>query len=389
MLDENGFHRPTYDDLLEEMQAEARTKFGDDINLKITSPLGIILHLFAWFLSKAWETIEKVYYNRFVGTANGISLDRALPYGLLERYTEDWAQGEIQITGEPLQIIEAGFQVATLTDIFFETIDDCVLDENGIGTVPIQCLEVGTIGNVNAGELSVIVNPNANVTSVTNLAATSGGQDYEEDYDLTIRAQESTGINGDATTDAIVSAVRNLDTVRSANIKVNNTMRIIGGMPEKSFQVYTLGGDPQEIGETIFHTMAGGIEAFGTTHVNVTDLSNNVHSIGFTPATEVNVRIGANIRVDNKFPTNGINLINTEIIRVVGGTIDGITYSGLNMGDDVIVFQVERAIGKVDGVIDANVTLGRDWQSLQGQNLAIDSHEVAETNVLSISVVIQ
>lgn len=389
MLDERGFRRPTYEQLKEEMEAEAKSKFGDDINLKITSPLGIILHLFAWFLAKVWETVEKVYYNRFIGTASGISLDRALPYGMIKRFTEDWAKGEIQITGEPNQTIEAGFQVATISDIFFETIDDCSLNANGIGVVPIQCLEVGSIGNVNAGEITVVVNPNANVMSIVNATATTGGQDYEEDYDLTRRAQESTGVNGDSTTDAIVAAVRNIDTVRSANIKVNNKMIPVDGMPPKSFQVFTLGGNAQEIADTIFSKMAGGIEAYGSADVNVTDISNNVHAIGFTPATVVNVLMDVSIKVDNSFPTNGIELIQTEIIKVIGGTVNGVTYNGLNMGNDVIVFQVQRAVGKVDGVIDATVTLGRDWQSLLNKNLSIESHEVAETSALSISVVIE
>lgn len=76
MLTEQGYHRPTYDEILESKEQLARTLFGEDIETSEQTPLGKFIRIGAYDLSKAYEDIENVYYARFPNTASGISLDR-------------------------------------------------------------------------------------------------------------------------------------------------------------------------------------------------------------------------------------------------------------------------------------------------------------------------
>lgn len=57
MLDKNGFRRKTYDDLLDEMSDKAKELFGDNINLSTRSFIGILVRLYAWFLSLLWQMV--------------------------------------------------------------------------------------------------------------------------------------------------------------------------------------------------------------------------------------------------------------------------------------------------------------------------------------------
>jgi len=181
MLDAKGFKRPTYDEIFAEMQADARAKFGDSVNTSERSVLGLLLRLFAWFLSKAWQAVEDVYNSAFINTSTENNLDRlASNYGLT-RNLSSWATGTIKLTGTPGHTEPAGFRVETPTGVVFETVEDITLDESGVGSGEIRALEAGTNGNVPAGTITVVTNPNANVTGCTNPEPTTGGRDKESD----------------------------------------------------------------------------------------------------------------------------------------------------------------------------------------------------------------
>lgn len=49
LLNETGFQRQTYSELLDGMEDKAKELFGEDINTSSKTPLGIILRIFAWF----------------------------------------------------------------------------------------------------------------------------------------------------------------------------------------------------------------------------------------------------------------------------------------------------------------------------------------------------
>lgn len=390
MLDQNGFQKKSYADLVLDMQNKAKELWGDDVNVSQTSFLGILIVLFAWFLSMAWEAIEDVYNAGFITKSEGVQLDRLSTLMSTSRDPAQSSYATLTITGTPNYVVEEGTVFAADDGIMFETIADLTLDASGNGTVDAVSTDTGEETNVAAGTIMVQANPDSNITSVTNAEAATGGADQEADIDLRDRLLNSTGNNGIATPDAIVEAVREVTGVRSASISVNNTTIEQNGQPAKSFQVFTLGGDPQAIADAIFAKAPAGIEAYGTNQQTVTDISGNVHTIGFTPAQIASICVEVALSTDNNFDTvNGQTAVINQIIQAIGGTAsDGTTYAGLNMGDDIVIFQLEKSLGSIDGITDATVKVGRDWQSLDRQNLPIGTNEVAEATVNSVSVVI-
>lgn len=174
MLDETGFKRKRFADLFDEMEDKAKEAWGDDVNTSEKSPLGIILRIAAWFLAIVWGVAEKVYYSGYVNTAEGVSLDRLGPYVGVTRILDQYATGSVTLTGTPGYTQDSGFLVSTQGDVQFETLEPAVFDVAGKAIVRVEAMESGITGNVAAGLISVIVNPNPDVTAVTNVVATSG-----------------------------------------------------------------------------------------------------------------------------------------------------------------------------------------------------------------------
>lgn len=385
MLDEKGFRRKTYTELLDEMQIEAKAKFGDDVNLGVKSPLGIILYLYAWFLSIVWLLAEKVYYSGFIGTATGEALDRLLPYGGTKRIGEEYAIGKIKITGEPNQTITAGFQGATKQDIFFETIDDCLLNDSGIGYVPIQALEVGPSGNVIAGEINVIVNPNANVTSIINEEATSGGRSRETDAEAKDRYSKIES-RGASTLDSIYSAVSDVKGVRTVKVIENDTDTTdSGGRPPHSFETLVLGGNTQDVAEAIFSKKPAGIQSYGSTTATVVDKSGTNRTVKFSFASVLNVYANVSVKRNNTFPEDGSDQVRTQILKYIGGLDEsGDVYPGLDLGSDVIHSTALRKVTVV-GIDDITIKFSTNGSTYSEENIDVGTN-VAETSYEKVVV---
>lgn len=73
MLDETGFQRQTYSELVDSIEDRAREQFGEDVNTSSKTPLGIIIRIFAWFLAGLWDIAERVYNSGFVSSLRACS----------------------------------------------------------------------------------------------------------------------------------------------------------------------------------------------------------------------------------------------------------------------------------------------------------------------------
>lgn len=389
MLDSTGFKRMRFDDLLAEMQDKAKEAFGDAVNTSARSPLGIILRIYAWFLSSLWSTAEDIYNSGYIGTATGNNLDRLGPQVGISRTLAQWATGEVTLTGTAGYTVEAGFRVATESGLIYQTMADVTLSEGGMGTVAIEAIESGTASNVAAGTVKVIVNPNPDVLTVINDDPVTGGREKETDAEFRSRFEQSTAGGGAASVDALRSALLRLDNVRSAAIIENTGMvEDSAGRPPKSFQAYVLGGDDQTIADTIFATKSGGIESHGDIVMAVKDLGGESHTVKFSRASEVRIIINVDITKGDKYPADGDEQIRSALVRYIGGEdASGAYYNGLNMGADVIYTRLISAVYSVEGVEDVTLAAGKSPESLSGANIEIEPFEVAQAAAADITVI--
>ncbi|GAW28516.1 baseplate J/gp47 family protein, partial [Carboxydocella sp. ULO1] len=129
-------------------------------------------------LAAIWA--QEVLRRGFASTTFGQYLDlRCEEHGITRR-TAVKATGQVTFTGTPGTLIPAGTQVSTASSettpaIFFVTKSDATIGTGGTVTVDIEAVEPGASGNVAAGTITILAQPVAGITSVNNVATTSGG----------------------------------------------------------------------------------------------------------------------------------------------------------------------------------------------------------------------
>lgn len=390
-LNSSGYKRKTFDDLLSDLSTKAKQVFGENANVSERSVLGILLRIMAWFLSLAWQDNENVYYSAYRKTAEGAQLDMLLPYAGITRNLDQYSFGPLEITGTPNHLVSAGFLVSKKnTDIFFETTEDLILNHLGKGIVEIKALELGTVGNTAADTITEIVNPDADVLSVTNITETKGGREKETDLEARERASVTVEGIGSATTNAIRTNLLKIPSIRAATVKENfGDIPDEYGTPMRAFQAFVLGGTDEEIAAAIFEKKAGGIQPYGTTYVDVIDDSGNPQQVGFTRAIEIPIYIKASINTNTVFPSNGIDQVQSMLIRYIGGSdVDSTIYAGLNMGEDVIESRLIARTFQVPGIEDVTIQLSTDGINYSESNISIGLQEVAQLNANNIEVTV-
>ncbi len=390
MLDEKGFLRPTYDEILEDMALKTKELFGNDINTEETSIIGKMLRVNAKKISDLWEDVEGSYFTAFIDTCKGLALDRIVVQLGLERGKVEPSTGKIKITGTAGYTVPLGFTIATEDNVQYITVEDCVLDDNGTGEAEITCIESGVKGNCVKGDISVIVNPDENVTSVTNETALTNGVEEESDYQLRTRARNSIGSRASSTINSIKGGLLSINGVIAVAIYENNTDTTdTMGIPSHSFKTYVYGGDNQEIGDMLFSKKPVGIGMIGDVEVSVKDVTGADHKIKFSRPVEITSYFNVNLSVNSSFPSDGMAQVKTAIVKYVGGLdSDNTVYSGLSMGEDVIYTKLISAVTSIEGIDDFSLTMSKDNASFGTGNIVVEGNEIAITDHDKITVVV-
>ncbi|MFP7225681.1 baseplate J/gp47 family protein [Priestia filamentosa] len=390
MLDKNGFHRKTYQDLLEDMQNRARRLFGENINVSVRSPLGVIIMLFAWFLSLAWELAEKVYNSGFVSRSEGVQLDRLSTIQGLSREPAAESYVTLVFTGRAGFTIPEQTQFSTENDVYFYLIENVTLDSQGNGSGNAVSVEKGLYTNVGANTVTILAEPLEEIISVNNPEAATGGRSLETDAEFRARIISSAAGGGKATISAISSALTQTSGVRASNIVINNKMEADAeGNPPKSVHAYVLGGTEEAIATSLFNSVAAGIETVGQEVVMVEDLSGVSHGVRFDYAVEKQIQIQLTLQTDATFPVDGEVLIKDNLIQSIGGVdSSGTTWIGNKMGQDIIYSKLFSQIYKVTGIEDATLLIEVKGETLGTSNVTIGPQEVAQTDVASVEVIL-
>ena len=390
MLNEKGFKRLTYDEILTQLEDRARAQFGQDLNVGRLSVMGILLRVIAWFLGLTWQLAEAVYLSAFISTAVGVSVDRVAKLLGITRRQAAPAFGEVTFTGLPGKVIELGTQIRgpKEDDPVYQTTSDLTLDGSGNGTVAIEALEAGTGSNVLANTLTELVEPDLDIYTVTNVNPIMNGVNTETDQELRDRYEDSLSTGGASTLESLRASLLGVSGVQTVLIEENDTMTELNGIPPKSFSALVYGGSDQDVAEAIYSVKPAGIRSFGTTEVDVQDSIGGTHTIGFERAEVVQIYVNVTLETNEFFPVDGLERVRTNIIKYIGGIDEDETvYNGLGLGDDVIFTRIISAAHAVQGIDDVTVQLGTTEDQAGTSNIAITNRQVALTDSGKVVVV--
>ena len=382
---ERGFHRPTYVELLDAVEYKARELFGNKANLTVRSPLGAFLRIFAWMLNILFSLMEETYNSRFVDTAVGTSLynlGKAIGLSLLPAQK---ASGYVTFTGTPGTAIPTGFLVRTVAGLQYAVLTDGRIGTDGSVTLPVQAVETGADYNVEAGRVNQITNPLDGVDSCTNQGVIDGGQDRETDEEFRDRYAQSVDYAGGVNADAIAGEIlQNVESVYSAICYENDTDEVdVLGLPPHSIEAVVYGGLDQDVAKAIYRRKAGGIQTHGSTSIPVVAASGQSININFSRPTPVPVYVKVHIlETGSDYPLNGADLVKAAIINYIGGA----AYGGLPIGRDVGYMDRPGVIKTVSGVVDVELSIGKDSSSYGTENIQIDTREKAVTDEGKVTV---
>ena len=351
MLDDLGFHRPTYAELLVEQETRARQLFGDDIETGEATALGKYIRLNTYDYARLYELAEKIYYARFPNFATGVQLDRLTPFANISRNPATVARHIVEFYGIAGKTVEQGSLVATGDGVTFYTLEDVTMQDEGLGLgtarVTVECTEFGTVGNVAVGEIDRMGNPNGYVREVRHIALKLLAKDPETDVALRERFHDVTKGTGSGTFEAIYGALGRITNVDGVVVVENDTDETKDGRPPHSFQCYIVAPETldQQIGQVIFDKKPAGIRPVGEVEVTVLDKAGTAHTSRFSRAVELQISLQATVKKNNYYPEDGTEQIKTNIANLI---------NGLSNGDDVIFSKLYSAIHAVTGVMEVD-----------------------------------
>lgn len=286
--------------------------------------------------------------------------------GVVEFYRED----DVAPTDLP---IEEGTTVQTATDepLRYETTEAATLVE-GDDTVwvNVEAIEGGAEYNIPMHRATVMPSPPSGIDGATNPLpigdnsySDNNGDNYqkgtnrEDDEELRTRVFDTYSFGSNASEGGIRNTLLELESVEDARVITNPTPNPSNNLDPFSSEVLVKGGSNDAIAEALYDTMS------------VTDLlrlqnGQNGDSRGsiFLDAVtaEDNLLIPISSPIERQLTIEltyyyddaeyvGDDEIKDNIVEYVGGTkVDGSYFRGLNIGDDVLVDQIQSNI--VDSV---------------------------------------
>lgn len=343
-LTDLGYIRRTYDDILNAKIQKAKELFGEDIDTSDLTALGKFIRINAYDQALMEEEMEAVYYARFPDTASGQSLDRLMTFAGIARNPAKEAQYIVQVTGEAGTTVPVGFLVGTDTDLTFYCVEEATIGEGGSCEILVSCTEPGTVGNVNAGAITRIINPDVNIAAVAGVSRSVVGEDAESDTALRARFKAAVQGSGSCSENAIRAALLRIPTVQFAAVISNpGEEEDSEGRPPHSFECYVLGGEDyeQEIGETIFDKRPIGIKTTGDHSVTIIDDSGNEQVIYYSRAANVAVTVKIKIKTDSSYPGDGASQIQNSVAGYI---------NELGIGKQLVYSRIYGYIYNVTGV---------------------------------------
>lgn len=345
-LTDKGYQRRTFDDIMRSTIQQAKEMFGENIDTRDQTFFGKLLRIIAYDHAIMEEEIEAVYYSDKPNTASGQSLDRLVPLGGISRNPATASAYSVRAYGTEGYVIEAGLLVGTDTGLTFWTTQEYTIGEDGSCLMEVCCTEAGTIGNISAGAINKLVNPDANISSVAGVECLVAGVDEESDADLRERLNAAMSGAGGSSIDALVAALLRVPTVRYARVIENDGADADSdGRPPNSFEAFVQGGEDyhQEIAQTVFAHRSIGIKTVGDIACTVIDVCGNEKTVNFshTPTTSVMVRM--TINKTTNFPSDGAAQIESRVISHI---------NALGVGKTLVLNGLYSPIYAVPGVAE-------------------------------------
>jgi uncharacterized phage protein gp47/JayE len=326
-ITETGYVPKTIDVLETDAEELLVQQFGSNVDLSQQSPLWRLEQASLIEIALLWLNSEQIFYNLFVETAEGISLDFiGNGYGL-NRHAAVAAEVSLDIykSGSSAVVVPQYSQFQTSEGVVFSTDAEILIPAGDpastFGTVLASAVVPGVSGIVAAGTITTPVYTISGIESSDNPAPSYGGEDAETDTEYRSRLRDYT------------SAVWTRNAIRSAALAVDGvaSVKIIEGTTDYTCLVAAQTSYTQELEDAV--SAAIGDETAITVEYTVEE------------AEQVAIDVTADVVLTSLYDESAAE---TDAQLEISSYI-----ATLDIDDDVILAKIMHAIMSLSGIQNA------------------------------------
>lgn len=379
---ENGIYAPSYAEIFEYFQNQARAIFGQDVDIDADTQDGQLIAIFAQAVSDVNAQAIATYNQFNPNTAVGVGLDSAVKTNGIERQEATNSTVDLVLIGQAGTVINNGIATDDNSNNWLLPAQ-VVIPVSGEITVTATAEEVGDI-EASANTITQIGTPTFGWQSVNNPSPATVGVAIETDSQLRARQARSTELSSVSLWEGIIASLLNLDGVtRVSGVKNDEDEISSEGIPGHTVAMIVEGGEVDEIGKTIFLKKGEGVGTYGTTETTYIDSYGFPNVIKFSRPTVVNVYVTLTITPASTYLSTAADEIKSRIADYI---------NGLDIGEDVNIARVlASAVKDCDTGMDnrfevSAIVMGESSGSQTAASIPIEWNEAASCDVDNITV---
>lgn len=387
--DSNGIITQNLTEILDERESALQEVMGEEFVIDKTTPIGNMELADANNELAIQELIAYLIPNMIdAKTAKGIFLDAICEKNRIYRKQAKYTTLYLKIIGTAkTEFISGDITIEDkITGVYYTLNEDITIPDSGEVLAKFQCDYVGEYypsNNATFNILTPMVGLNSVIIDFDN-ANIVLGRLTETDEELRRRREMSVSQTSINTLDAIKANLYSLDgMLHVASFENDTESTNEDGLPMKSFEFVTDGGDENEIAQTIFNNKPAGTYAYGTTSITIKDSENVPHVISFTKAEQINTGIDITLSTyeiqSETWKTNVKNAIKEKFdsIQDIGSMVKDYNY--------YVVLTAYSEISDIKDIQFYNI----DEPEEKTNQLKISKKAIAKLDINNINIIIE
>ena len=386
IVDDTGFHAPTYEEILEEGKAGYRGIYGADIYLEPDSQDGASVAIEA--LAK-YDTVlmaESVYRSFSPSTARGAGLSSMVKINGIGRHKSSFSVVPVRLVGQIGTTIVDGM-VGGDSDVKWILPTPIVIPPTGEVLATATADRPGDHRAV-PGDIYRILTPTRGWQDAVNTEAATPGAPVEEDGKLRQRQKISTALPSLTVLDGTIGAVANVRGVtRCRDYENDNSIVDANGLPPHSIAIVADGGDTDAIGDAINTKKTPGTGTYGTTRVLVTDEYGIPKYIHFFRPTVLDISASIRIRDYSGYVAQtGLN-IKANVAEFINTMRIGMDLLRSRLICPIVQSEAVAGMRTFDVEID-DLKLAKNGEALAAANISVAFNEMTVCDPENITVIV-
>lgn len=381
-IDDAGLHVPTYADIRDDLIAQFKAIYGEDIYLGNDSQDYQMISAFALKTYDTMQMLQIVYNNQSTKTAVGTGLSSRVKLNGLRRKTATYSTCVLTLTGVPGTTIPAGIVEDTQGRKWL--LPENTRFDGETLEITAQCQDLGAI-EAPVGTIAKISNPQYGWLTATNKVPAVKGRPIETDEELRRRQSISTAIPSQNMVNSTIAGIASVAGVTRYKVYENDTNSTDeNGIPSHSIAAVVEGGLDGAVAEQIYLRKGPGCGTYGTTTIIYTNSDGLKNEIRFFRPSYQKISVKVTVKKYATYTT----AVEGDIRRNIASYIDR-----LGIGGNVTSTGILTAIAaSVDDALHPpfalqSVQLGKDGGVLGVADIEIPYNAIAKSESVTVEVI--